>query len=219
MLCLPAAKQPKMGQNMPKRKVFLSGHEFPSLTAARAHAKAILDKYSSGDFVNDGEIAFLKSAIALRGPEKLKEKEGVGIKSIFIDYNCGGDKAFYIRRIDGTETDFSYIKCFTKSNLFNDFSAACRNAIKDDKSVLKIGLGFDQYDAHHEGMPFKDIVQSFIEAEHIDITKIEFLKGDGVQGRYFKDEKLATAFKKFHSEHAVMEILEKEDHKEKHRHK
>jgi hypothetical protein len=204
---------------MSKRKVFLSGHEFPSLTAAKAHAKAILDKYSSGDFVNNEELAFLKSAIALRGPEKLKEKEDVGIKSIFIDYNCGGDKAFYISRIDFSETDFSYIKCFTKPNLFNDFSAACRNSVQKEKAAQKMGLGFDQYDAHHEGIPFKDIVQSFIEDEHIDITKIEFLKGDGVQGRYFKDEKLADAFKKFHSEHAVMEILEKEDHKERHRHK
>lgn len=204
---------------MPKSKIYLAGYEFSSLTAAKSHAKGILDKYSSGDFVNDEEMVFLKSAIALRGTEKLMEKVGAGIESIFIGYNCGGDKAFYIRRVDGSETDFSYIKCFSKSSIFSDFSTACRNAVKEDKAALKTGLGFDQYHVHHDGIAFKAIVEAFIEDRHIDLTTIEYLKGDGVQGRYFGDEGLITAFREFHSRLASMEVLDKKDHKGKHKHR
>lgn len=204
---------------MVRSKVYLADQEFSSLTAAKAYAKTLLDKYSSGDYVNEEEIAFLKAAIALRGTEKLMEKVGAGIESIFIGYNCGGDKAFFIRRFDGSETDFSYIKCFTKPSIFTDFSTACRNAVKEDKASLKTGLGFDQYDVHHNGLDFKSIVQAFIEDRHIDITTIEFLTGDGIEGRYFMDEGLTTAFREFHSRLASMEVLPKKDHKGKHKHR
>lgn len=80
---------------MVRSKVYLAGQEFSSLTAARTYAKSLLDKYNSGDCVNEDEVAFLKAAIALRGTEKLMEKIGAGIESIFIGYNCGGDKAFF----------------------------------------------------------------------------------------------------------------------------
>jgi len=69
---------------MVRNKIYLAGREFASLTAARVYVKAILDKYNSGDCVNEEEADFLKAAIALRGPEKLKEKIGAGIESIFI---------------------------------------------------------------------------------------------------------------------------------------
>jgi len=202
-----------------RSKVHLAGHEFSSLTAAKIYAKSLLDKYNPGDCIKEDEVAFMKAAIALRGTEKLMEKIGVGIESIFIDYNRGGDKGFYIRRVDGSETDFSYLKCFTKQSVFTDFSTACRNAVKEDKAALKTGLGFDQYDVHHNGLDFKAIVQAFIEDRHIDITTIEFLTGDGIEGRYFMDEELTTAFREFHSLHASMEVLPKKEHKEKHKHR
>jgi hypothetical protein len=201
---------------MVRNKVCLAGREFSSLTAARAYAKAILDKHNSGDFLNEEENAFLKAAIALRGEEKLKEKIGSGI---FIDYNGSGDKAFFIRRTDGSETDFSYIKCFTKQSIFVDLSTACRNAIKEDKAALKTGLGYDQYDVHHNGIDFKTIVQTFIKDKHIDITTVEFLSGDRIEGRHFKDERLALAFREFHSQFASLEVLPKTDHKTRHKHR
>lgn len=204
---------------MVREKVYLAGREFSSLTAARAYAKSILDKHNSGDFLNEEENAFLKAAIALRGVEKLKEKIGSGIERIFIGYNGSGDKAFFIRRTDGSETDFSYIKCFTKQSVFADFSTACRNAIKEDKAALKTGLGYDQYDVHHNCIDFKTIVQTFIEDKHIDITMVEFLSGDRIEGRHFKDERLASAFREFHSRFASLEVLPKTDHKTRHKHR
>jgi len=201
---------------MAHNKIFLAGREFQSLNAAKRHAKSLLDKYNYGDSIKDDDAAFLKAAIALRGKDKLMEKAGVGVESIFIDRNRGGDKAFYIRRIDGSECDFSYIKCFARPSALSDFSAACRNAIKEDKADLKAGMGFDCCDVHHKDIGFKEIVQAFIEARHIDITTIEFLTGDGVEGRYFADARLAADFRAFHSKWATMEVLSKSDHKRKH---
>ena len=202
---------------MVRNKVYLAGCEYASLTEARNYAKAILDKHNSGDLVTDDETKFLQAAIALRGAEKLKKKIGAGIESIFIDCNDSGDKAFFIRRIDGSETDFSYIKCFEKPSIFTDFSNACRNAVQKDKATLKTGLGYDLYHVHHNGIDFKTIVQTFIEEEHIDITSVVFLSGDGIEGSYFMDESLASDFREFHARLASLEVLPKEDHKIRHR--
>jgi hypothetical protein len=202
---------------MVRNKVYLAGCTFTSLTAAKGYAKAILDKHNSGDLVTYNETKFLQAAIALRGAEKLKKKIGAGIESIFIGYNDSGDKAFFIRRIDGSETDFSYIKCFTNPSILTDFSNACRNAIQNTKATLKTGLGYDQYHVHHNGIDFKTIVQKFIEDKHIDITSVVFLSGDGIEGSYFMDENLASDFREFHARLASLEVLPKEDHKTRHR--
>ncbi len=142
---------------------------------------------------------------------------GPGIENIFIGHNVSGIKAFYIRRIDGSETDFSYIKCFTKKpSYFSDFAQACRNAIKEDKALLKAGLGYARYDVHHNDTDFKTLVQNFIDSNNIDIQAITYHLGDNVEGRYFKDESLGAAFRDYHSRFASMQVLPKEDHKKKH---
>lgn len=202
------------------RRITIAGREFSSRTAAKACAKGILDKYNVGDCIDEGEQAFLAAAIALRGPEKLQEKTGPGIKNIFIGYSGSGIKAFFIRRIDGSETDFSYIKCFKeKHSHFSDFAQACRNAIKDDKAALKIGLGYAKYDVHHDDVAFKNIVQTFIESNQIDIQGVTYHTGDNVEGRYFRDESLIASFREHHSRLASLQVLSKGDHKKKHKRK
>lgn len=40
------------------------------------------------------------------------EKIGVGVKSFFVQISAYGSYCFHVKRIDGTEEDFSYIWCF-----------------------------------------------------------------------------------------------------------
>lgn len=200
-----------------RNKVYLAGQEFPSLTAARMYTKSILDTHVVGDRVLEGEKTFLMAAIALRGTEKLAEKVGAGIAHIFVQYNEAGDKAFYIQRVDGSITDFSYIKCFSKPSTFTDFSNACRNAIREDKASLKAGLGYDSHHVHHKDKAFKNIIQAFIDEQRLDLTKVDYLQGDGVEGWLFRDEDLARAFKKFHNQQAALQVISVKDHKALHK--
>ncbi len=204
-----------------RNRVSLAGREFSSLTAAQRYAKSILDKYEVGDRVSDEEKIFLIAAIALRGPDKLAEKTGSGIDYIYVKPNIGGDNAFYIRRIDGSETDFSYKKCFkgVPTTPFTDFSNACRNAIKEEKAELKTGLGYDSHQVHHEDKTFKSIVQAFIEKNKLDLTAVRYRQGDGVEGRYFEDERIARDFNEFHNQMASLRVVSDETHKKLHRRK
>jgi hypothetical protein len=200
-----------------RRNVNLSGREFSSLTKAKDHAKSILNKCDVGNKVSDDEKSFLLSAIALRGQEKLAEKIGAGVDYIFVDFNEAGDKAFYIHRVDGTEADFSYIKCFGHRSAITDFAQACRNAVKKEKAGLKTGLGYDTYHVHHEDKTFKSIVQAFVKEQQIDLAKVEYVEGDSVEGRFFKDPVMSELFRNFHSRRASMKVVLVEDHKKLHR--
>ena len=49
---------------------------------------------------------------ALQNHSKAKAKIGCGVKSIFVQEDPYGSFCFHVERVDGSEEDFSYKKCF-----------------------------------------------------------------------------------------------------------
>mgnify|MGYP001055084577 CR=1 FL=1 len=198
--------------------VNIGNQEFRSYTEAKRHAKNILNQHSIGRDVEPEEMCFLVDALRLRGKRGL-EKIGCGVSRIYINHNQYGHRGFFIERIDGSHTDFSYIKCFTGHSkrgkitaAMKDVTQACRTAILKDKP--KKGAGEV---VHHEEIPFRDIVAGFLREikktpEEIEVVGHEDLS----EGVRFKDQSLERQFRDYHQEHAVLEVLQVEEHKQRH---
>lgn len=120
----------------------------------------------------------------------------------------------WIERIDGSETDFSYIKCFVrKSDKVKitqhelDVKKSARNAIH--KYMKKLKIERNQYgDAHHSNITFDQLFDNWTLENNIDIEKIE-VGGhrDGEEEIYFVDKDIEKSFIEYHNDHASIEVL------------
>lgn len=187
---------------------------------ASKFAKEVLNKHRLGEEVTNHEKDFLIAALHLRGQRGL-EKIGCGVRRIWVDNNEFSGRGFFLERIDGSITEFSYLKCFSghtrrakKSQHLKDIEAACRTAILRDKPFKDDG----ECHAHHEGVPFKDLVGGFLKEHILDPRDIEI---DGYQdmreSKQFKDPALAEAFRDYHQRHARIEVISIEEHRSRHR--
>jgi len=102
---------------MAKSVKLKNGRFFKTQKAAKDHFKYIFDKYKNGDIVsNSADHSDLVSLIdaydsALSGGKEAKA--GVGISHFFRATDIehyGVNDCFFIKRVDGSEIDFSFHK-------------------------------------------------------------------------------------------------------------
>lgn len=185
-------------------KCILAGMTFASRSKAKEYVSGILRKYHAGQIVAETDV--LWDALALRGIEKNQ------IDKIIVDFNGFGSLGFEFLHPDGSQTPFSYRKCFEghtgrgKTAQEKDFVASCRTAIAHEHPN---NTG-KQY--HHAEVPFKEIVERFIEDMQIVVNEVEYrrLEHGGVG---FASEGLERQFQKYHREIAVLIPVLPKDHK------
>ena len=144
-----------------------------------------------------------------------------------------GTDCFWIERIDGTKTDFSYMRAVEAKDksLDQQFSDACRNAVQNDIDEIKkeffdvhsddegkikcpiTGKKIAIYESkiiHEETFPFRAIVDDFVSENGIEINKdILTPPADGQVTTEFVDEAMKEKFRKFHKENAVLQVVSK----------
>lgn len=193
---------------------------FKNWSTASKFAKEILNTHRLGEEVTEPEKEFLVAALLLR-KDRGSEKIGTGVRRIWVDNNSFGWRGFFLERLDGSETDFSYLKCFSghtqrtkKSQHMKDIDAACRTAILEDKP-FKDRKG---YALHHERLPFRELVSGFFKENKINREDIE-VEGykDMEEAKKFKDQAISEAFRDYHRKHASLEVISIEEHKIRHR--
>lgn len=133
---------------MAKKTIELpNGRLWATQTAALEHFKAMLHRYADNETVEDRAdhddlVALLEryDGAIIDGPSKI----GAGIDSFFRRRNVGvgySTPGFWVRRIDGSETDFSYpnaVRGEPKSPQ-QEFYDACRDAVAADLLAAKKG--------------------------------------------------------------------------------
>jgi hypothetical protein len=209
---------------------------FKSKTELKTFVKAILHKYEIGVSIRNPDLDFI-SLLLKRHPE-YSEKVGNGIQSIVVrkDKAWGKTKCFYIVRIDGTYTDFSYIHCIdndTSQESIKMFKASARNAVSGQvieylKDYFKYGLDSENHfvceiskikvhkdQAHVDHIPpitFAKIVKDFIKSRNIDPAQIEFVGfNDNEFKKQFKNENLKTDFQNYHRQVAKLRVVGKRE--------
>ncbi|KXG84236.1 DCL family protein [Agrobacterium bohemicum] len=117
-----------------------NGKSWKTQLAAKQHFKEMLARYDDGETITDPEDHFDLGALLERYDLLLSEgpsKTGKGIdrfekrKSFVNGYPTRG---FWVYRVDGTDTDFSYISAITGSAKpkMQEFYDACHNAVSKD---------------------------------------------------------------------------------------
>jgi hypothetical protein len=162
-------------------------------------------------------------------------KIGVGIDYVFVRFNQTEHfttPGFWVHRVDGTETDFSYVyavKGEVKSDLVR-YLDACRDAVAQDLKLAKQKhferygddkgcvpceitgelITIDQAHLDHAWPSFMQIAQSFRAARgwFPDIPEDVLTPSiDGNITTEFKDMEMKEAFRQFHHHVAILRIV------------
>lgn len=154
-------------------------------------------------------------------------KLGVGIKGFKIKRTSYGKKGFFLYRLDGSYTDFSYLKCLNKISLLAKIKQACRNAIEQDIINFKIkkfngrkevkcalsgkDVTFNNCHVDHYGGSFIEIFNEWFKNKKIIESDLNTSK-DNEEIIYFTNDGLKQSFRKFHNNIANLRITHPEEH-------
>jgi hypothetical protein len=162
---------------------------------------------------------------------KKDEKIGVGIDYFFVQPSKWNGKQFnfMIKRIDGSQVDFSYINCLKKdktvknhwNQIFREIITPQTDAFRQ-KAFENVGVGdkfvcshtnlkFSKRNAHVDHifpLTFDSIYKEFISINNLDLSKIELTKDKGTSETIkIVDAKLREDFYNFHAERCVLRIV------------
>lgn len=82
---------------------------FETQGAANLYIKELLNRQPLKVILPEPQHSFL-FALLSRHPRAM-EKIGPGIKHFTVEHAAYGTRCFYLARVDGSDTDFSYLKC------------------------------------------------------------------------------------------------------------
>jgi hypothetical protein len=155
-----------------------------------------------------------------------EQKIGCGVVALYVRKGSHGTRCFWLRRSDGTETDFSYRECLTPTTHRTKVMAAMRHAVADQIidfkrrafcTSVKVPcavsgqlLGPDDCDVDHHEPTFREIVDAFFGATGWSAETVHVMPSvDGRLGDVLADANLAEIWKGFHFSRARFRIVEK----------
>ncbi len=200
-----------------------------SKTAAKAFFSAMLARYEDGVTITQSDSGHL-AAILANHPEA-SDKMGCGIARFYKDKVNKWSSCFWLERLDGTKTDFSYRHCIDGKapTLEHEFLNACRQAVRDDLMAAKadmldkIGIADRMVQCavtgeivpfanahldHAAPLTFEVIVKTFLAAHNITPTREDLSSPqDGQWITRFTNRKLEEMFREYHNRMAVLRIV------------
>lgn len=215
-----------------------NGRVWKTQSAAMAHFKDMLARYADEETVEDRVdhedlVALLEryDAVIVDGPSKI----GRGADWFFRRRNVGdgySTPGFWVRRVDGSETDFSYLAAVrgAPKSSTQEFYDACRATVAADLKAAKArhfktygdDLGrvpceltdalITQDEAHidHAYPTFGQLVLSFRAArgwQHDAPIGTVTAPADNQTTTRFVDPAVAGAFRQFHHAAAILRIV------------
>lgn len=160
--------------------------------------------------IEGADFHFMMHILSLHRESELKI--GVGVKRIFRQDNLYGTKGFGLERLDGTTTDFSFVKAISHPSQKTEVKTACRHAI----FTWKEGLRQQPYTVmHHHFVAFDDIVKEWLATQSGDNYKYDLTINptkDNSQLTYFVNDETRMAFLNFHDRKATIVEVSVEEH-------
>ncbi len=214
---------------MPKRfSLTIAGRTFATRDELHEAIKEVLHARPPDEDLTE-DYPFLRELIN-QHPDA-KHKIGIGIRAFQIQH-VYGSRCFRLFRVDGSSTDFSYLKCVRKFNKWSHVQKAFRLAVFDQVIVFRRAQFNDAFtipcavtgkmvteaecDVDHAS-PFTFIVllREFLKMKSLMPEDIKIAKsGDNQIGRRLADEKLQAEWQAYHLKHAILRIVESTKHRE-----
>lgn len=206
--------------------VYLAGLTFPSKSAAKAEIQRILHSYQRKDAVEDEQHVAILLDLVQRHPQA-DEKIGAGIVSFYVDKAPDWQTScFYLRRVDGTITHFSFPEALSPTTPVTRLRGACRAAIKLDKLAFKDRMwpagdetlricpitgeayGRAQVNVDHEPpLTLESLVEEWINQEGLAVGQINIIHtGDGRSEDEIADPRVLESWRAFHAQRARLRL-------------
>lgn len=211
-----------------RKPIKIGDKDFATKKDALNHYKTILNSYNFSEYLTDNDFQEIMNLLEIH--PRIKEKIGVGIKSVRVAKVQYNTKSFELIRFDGSTEFFSYTKRINspKTN-FTKFREACRQAIQDDLRNVKLAYfekhskkgivkcqetgehaKFEELNVdHRQPNTFSIIVDRFAELNKIDLENIEYIQIDGGPNE-LKDENIRREFRNYHRDKANLRIVKKD---------
>lgn len=209
--------------------------KFPTQTLAEKHFRQILYAYTPGERVSEREHEEHLRLLIENHPEVV-QKVGAGIDYFFVNNAKASTRCFYLSRIDGSTTDFSFLTAIKGQEppLLSQFKEACREAVqphlleakdnyfKENQNargeveceVTRQLITKDDAQVDHNGVSFNVMVLAWIEANELEIT--DDLLTPSMDNQFvsrFANEKLEEQWVKYHNnfckKHKTLRVIQK----------
>ena len=198
----------------------IAGENFTSQTAVAARVRSLCDATPLRSALVGQDGAFMLELLT-RHPDA-EQKLGCGISHIEVRQSpVFRSREFWLCRLDGTETDFSYRKCIRPPPPLRDFTLAARFEIFEQVVALKrlafFGKQFltcpvtnaqiDWANCHmdHAAPTFAQLVTAFFPDPAS--VKTTGHGADGSTTRAFVDRTLAASWQTYHARYAQLRAV------------
>lgn len=215
---------------MAKREpIIVNGQSFKTKKVLREYIRKIRDSYLDGQCLNEDDFEFMLDL--LNRHEEPEIKIGVGVAYMYVKTNevFKRNREFWLVRIDGSETDFSFEICLKHETKLQKFKNACRTSVADivmdfkkdffdrvgEPSICPVTgeamtLRRNSHVDHAHPNTFDKIVQDFISLNGLDVNQIELLTAeDGRVRNEMADKTLEQQFIEFHNRRAKLRVVSK----------
>lgn len=207
-------------------QIKLGSVTYATKTEAKASVKKLLASYSVGQQVEDWEHQMVLCDLVLMH-ESWKQKVGCGIAGFKVQREeKHQSKCFWLVRVDGTSTDFSYIECFNPSSPKQKTLTAMRHAVEEQIIAFKkkafssatviacAGTGkpvtWDDCAIDHVVL-FRDLAAEFSREIGVPLEDIETEPTrDGETETLLADKDILALWLEFHQEHAQLRVTTRE---------
>lgn len=219
-----------MGRGKP---VEIAGHTFTTLGEFKKYVGKLLDDLPLGGVVPEPHHSFLLQLVQRHA--RASDKIGAGIAHFKVLTNTfygGSTRCFHLFRVDGTHSDFSYVKCISTPTPWEEFTDALRSAVMDQIiAVREAAFGSSEvilcpiknismsrnvtHLDHVAPYTFEALVKQFMDEEWLhEENPPATVGGDNKIGRRLADKEMEDRWRYFHATHAKLRVISKEAHME-----
>lgn len=203
-------------------KYLIGAREYKTKKAAQEAIREVLYRYSPGETVSRPEDQEFLADLILNHPDPAS-KIGVGIARFEVRDNWG-THGFWVIRTDGSETDFSFVKCLHPPTKQQTVHVALRRAVMDQMMQFReaalrngpavcpvTGQPIDDSSAHvdHYDPTFFELADSYVAARGGYNAFRVLETADGVFGRRLADPVAAAAWQEYHRANAKLRLVSK----------
>jgi hypothetical protein len=201
-------------------KYYIGVREYPTKTAAQEAIRKVLYRYQPGETVGRPEDQEFLADLVQNHPDPAS-KIGVGIARFEVRRNLK-TPGFWIIRTDGSDTDFSFVKCLRPPTHPQLVRTALRRSVDEQiwqfrdhalgggQMVCSVsGDPIDRLNCHvdHDDPTFSDLVDAYV-AAHGGYEAFQVVETvDGAFGRRLADAQVEVAWQAWHKANANLRLV------------
>lgn len=197
----------------------IGSREFSTKATATQACREILYSYRPGDTVSDlDHVEFLAALLDLHPHAGIKR--GPGVATFQVEPNEYGKVCFWLTRVDGTRTDWSFIQCLRPTPPAAERLNAFRSAVVGQILAFKDTVSFpcacpitgeellvDTCHVDHV-VPFKALVELFLAGEGVALLDVKVRPhGDGDSRDELADLVLLSRWQIYHASNAQLRAV------------